>query len=378
MRASIIIASHQEGDRLWRTVASCVETTVGLDREVIVADDASCDGSVEEATQRFPQIRMVRHEERQGASPTKALGARHARGEILVFLDGHSKPEVGSIARLVQDVEQLSGQAIVTPAVAALDVPRWRNVQSQSGHGLFLDLEDFHSGWLPLGELRGVWKAPRMYYETPALPGCALAVSREHYEKLGGFDPHMLYWGVEDVDLGLKNWLMSFPILHDPDAVVGHRFRAAFDNSSVPMEHFLANQLRMARENFTDATWSDWVDRCRQRHVGRLSEHPEGLWAQAWELFQHHRASVDQERVTLLGHRLRDEFWYVERFGQAWPRLAPTAAGSAPSFPFADPERQSKSKSKYQPEPKPATTAENDFYFWLLAADEHRTAGRDA
>ncbi|HUY88540.1 MAG TPA: galactosyltransferase-related protein, partial [Pirellulales bacterium] len=207
----------------------------------------------------------------------------------------------------------------------------------QIGHGYFLELEEFHCGWLPLGELRGTWKGPRKFYESPALIGCALAVGRELYENLGGFDSQMRYWGVEDLDFGLKSWLMGCPILHDPDAVIGHRFRAAFDNFSVPMEHLLANQLRMARKNFTEATWSDWVDRCRARHVGRIADHPEGLWALAWELFQAGRASVEHERTMLLGHRPRDEFWYAERFGLEWPRLAATAAGSLPQALFAEP-----------------------------------------
>ncbi|HUY88541.1 MAG TPA: galactosyltransferase-related protein, partial [Pirellulales bacterium] len=207
----------------------------------------------------------------------------------------------------------------------------------QIGHGYFLELEEFHCGWLPLGELRGTWKGPRKFYESPALIGCALAVGRELYENLGGFDPNMRYWGVEDLDFGLKSWLMGCPILHDPDAVIGHRFRAAFDNFSVPMEHLLANQLRMARKNFTEATWSDWVDRCRARHVGRIADHPEGLWALAWELFQAGRASVEHERTMLLGHRRHDEFWYAERFGLEWPRLASTAAGSLPQALFVEP-----------------------------------------
>lgn len=142
MRISIIIAAHQEGDRLWRTVESCVETTTGLDREIIIADDASDDGSVEEAVRRFPLVRVFRHEQRCGASPAKALGAGHARGDILVFLDGHTKPEAGAIARLSEGVEIFDGDAIVTPQILALDCQRWRSDRSQAGHGYYLTLED--------------------------------------------------------------------------------------------------------------------------------------------------------------------------------------------------------------------------------------------
>ena len=47
MRASIVIAAHNEGDLLWRTVRSCIESTAGFGYEIVVADDASTDGSLE-------------------------------------------------------------------------------------------------------------------------------------------------------------------------------------------------------------------------------------------------------------------------------------------------------------------------------------------
>ncbi|NQT38416.1 MAG: hypothetical protein HQ581_13045, partial [Planctomycetes bacterium] len=122
--------------------------------------------------------------------------------------------------------------------------------------------------------------------------GCALAVHRNLYDELGGFDPEMRFWGVEDLDFGLKCWLMGFSILHDAEAVVGHRFRESFDNYDVPIEHLVANQLRMARKSFTHSVWSEWVDRCRRRHSLRLTDHPEGLWARVWQLFEADRPSV--------------------------------------------------------------------------------------
>lgn len=321
MRTSVVIAAHNEGAALWQTVRSCVETCAGLDSEVIIADDASTDGSVDEVERRFPRVRVVRHNDRRGASPTKDLGARAARGDVLVFLDGHCNPEPAAVSRLVQDVEQLKGASVVTPTITGLDVKRWTNSGTQFGHGYFLDLEKFDCGWLPLSELRSVEIGSRRFYETPGLIGCALAVGRELYERLWGFDRHMRNWGVEDLDFGLKSWLMGHPVLHDPEAVIGHRFRTAFDNYDVPAEHLVVNQLRMARKNFTQGTWSAWLDRCRQQHLGRLTDHPEGLWARVWLLFQEEWASAEQERSYLHGRRVRDEFWYAERFGLAWPRL---------------------------------------------------------
>ena len=41
----------------------------------------------------------------------------------------------GALLRLVEDVEMLDGEAVVTPAVPSLDAARWENSTWQIGHG---------------------------------------------------------------------------------------------------------------------------------------------------------------------------------------------------------------------------------------------------
>lgn len=354
MRVSVIIASYNEGEALAKTIESCIETCAGLDYEILVADDASSDNSFESVSRRFPQVRTHSHKVRKGASPTKALGARNARGDVLIFLDGHCKPEQNAIPRLVEDVEEVEGLAIVTPAVAALDVARWKSDFSQVGHGYTLKLEKFDCGWQGLHELRAVKGGRRQFYESAALIGCAMGVSRELYDKLWGFDTHMRSWGVEDIDFGLKSWLMGYRILHDPQATVGHRFRESFDNYSVPVEHVVANELRMARKNFTQTVWAQWLERCQQRNQGPLAEHPEGLFACAWQLFNADRDSAEQERAYLHFRRPYDEMWYAQRFGLSWPRLESGAHGRAFSATGPSPSPQPSPQPSPSPSPAPS------------------------
>jgi hypothetical protein len=113
------------------------------------------------------------------------------RGDTLVHVDGHGKPEYGAIGRLVRCVEQVTAPAVVTPAIAALRVPCWQNDLSQVGNGYSLDLRTFECGWLPLSGMRLISEGGLQFYESPALIGCAMVVSRELYDKLRGFDAHM-------------------------------------------------------------------------------------------------------------------------------------------------------------------------------------------
>ncbi|MBI4606372.1 MAG: glycosyltransferase [Planctomycetes bacterium] len=309
MRASLLIAAHNEGERLWRTVQSTVDSIRKLRHEVIVADDASEDGCVGEVRRRFPGVRVVSNDRRLGPSPTKDLAARHASGEILVFLDGHSKPEPGAVEHLVQTVRRLRGRAIVTPRILHLDSDRWENDETFAGYGFHVKLEDLTCGWIPRASMR--WRSG--FYESPTLVGCCFAMTRDLYASLQGFDPYMAEWGVEDIDLGLKCWLMGCPVLSTPYATVGHRFRGAFDNYTVSDEAILFNQLRMARKNFTDDVWGEWADRCRSRE-------PDDVWRGAWERFCAGRETLERERDHLMSHRVHDELWYAERFGLDWPR----------------------------------------------------------
>ena len=249
MRASIVIASHNEGFRLRRTVQSCAENIDGVDYEVVIADDASRDGSVDELLQHYPDVRVVKSRRRLGCSPTKDAAVRIARGDVLVFLDAHCNPEPGAIARLVNDVERLNGNAIVTPSVPELNVRRWQNSTSRIAFGLSLNLETLGGTWMALKKMAAYSDLPRpRLYVSPTFVGCCVAMSRKLYSKLWGFDADMRCWGSEDVDLGLKAWLMGFPVLHDPAAVIGHRFVTRFENYAVPTEHIAAKSSHGPQE----------------------------------------------------------------------------------------------------------------------------------
>jgi GT2 family glycosyltransferase len=310
MRASIVIASCNEGNLLRKTVESCLETTADLDCEFIIADDASEDGSIEEARRAYPQARFLAHAERRGVAQTKDLGARAARGDVLVFLDAHCKPEPGAIAGLAAGVEEMDGDAVLSPRIANLDVDRWESDPHQVGHGYSVTLESLNIGWIDLDDLSR-YDGTR-YRVQPTFIGCCVAMSRKLYESMGGWDTGMLYYGSEDIDFGVRTWLMGHKVLHDPEPLIGHRFRAAFDTYTVTEEHLVSNQLRMARKTFTEPVWIEWLERFR-------FSYPEGLWEAAWAHHLADRANIESERTHLMAHRMHDEFWFARTFGQTWP-----------------------------------------------------------
>jgi len=317
MLVSIAIATHNEGDLLWKTVQSCYESSDDVDLEIIVADDVSTDDSVQQVRSRFPDVIIHEQTERRGVAATKDLAAKKSRGDVLLFLDGHCKPLPGAVRQLAEDVQHTDGQAIITPAIPALDVATWENQMHQIGHGYILDLETFESRFIGLNDMKEHPIADgRTLYESPCLIGCCMAIAPDLYKKLWGFDIDMLIWGTEDVDLAVKSWLMGHPILHDAQAMIGHRFQSSFDHYTVEWEHVFVNQMRMVHKCYSDAHKQQWQEKFRQRHENTS-------WDHIVELFEKGKESADRERQYLLDHRKHDEMWYVERFGLNWPEPAP-------------------------------------------------------
>jgi glycosyltransferase involved in cell wall biosynthesis len=87
IRFSIIIPSYNQREFIRDAVDSALVQRTA-EREIIVVDDGSTDGTQEILRQYEDAIRLVCLETNQGAGAARNCGAALARGEYLVFLDG--------------------------------------------------------------------------------------------------------------------------------------------------------------------------------------------------------------------------------------------------------------------------------------------------
>lgn len=86
-RFSVVLPTHQRADRLRRAVRSVLDQGFG-DFELLIVDDASGDDTPRVAASfDDPRIRFLRNEENRGAAASRNRAVRHARGELVAFLD---------------------------------------------------------------------------------------------------------------------------------------------------------------------------------------------------------------------------------------------------------------------------------------------------
>ncbi len=115
----MLIPTYKEAGLIrWtlETVSRELEATGVLSYEIIVLDDHSCDGTVEEALRYAERcddrIRVAEFSTRMGKGGSLRNGLRLARGEIVVFLDADLPVEAGKIAEMVRFVERGYGLVV--------------------------------------------------------------------------------------------------------------------------------------------------------------------------------------------------------------------------------------------------------------------------
>ncbi len=92
LRLSVLVPLYNEEEFVAPIIARVLEAPLpdGMDREVIVVDDGSSDGSAEIVAgmaARHPEIRLVRHERNRGKGAAIRTAIEHARGEFSIIQD---------------------------------------------------------------------------------------------------------------------------------------------------------------------------------------------------------------------------------------------------------------------------------------------------
>ena len=109
MRASVIVRSKDEADRLKLTLGSLAKQTV--EAEIVVINDGSTDHSedvIDDAASRMSLVR-ISHKVPFGRSGAANAGAGSATGDILIFLDGDTLAGPEFVARHLDAHNRRSG-----------------------------------------------------------------------------------------------------------------------------------------------------------------------------------------------------------------------------------------------------------------------------
>ena len=186
--------------------------------EVVVVDNASTDGTAEIVRRAFPEVRLLEcPNEGYGAAANRGIAACSAPFVLLLNSDVVVRPGA---------LRALAGYLASHPR-AGLAGPRLENRDGtlQRSCFAFLGTARLAIEKTVLGRWPGRWSVHYGSYDQPRTApwvlGAALALRREAFEAVGGFDPAFLLYG-EEVDLCYRLWQAGWEVHYAPSATIMH------------------------------------------------------------------------------------------------------------------------------------------------------------
>jgi GT2 family glycosyltransferase/glycosyltransferase involved in cell wall biosynthesis len=250
--ASIIIPVFNQKLHTFNCLKSVLENTVGADYEVIVVDDASTDDSVAMLSE-IDNLKIVRNRVNSGFLNACHVGARHATGRYLLFLNNDTQVRRGWLAALADVMENDASVGLVG---AKLIYPDGR--LQEAGGIIWKDASGCNYG-------RGDDPEKSEYgfvREVDYCSGACIMVRRELWERFGGFDARYAPAYYEDTDLAFTLREAGYKIVYQPAAEVIHHEGVSNGTElsegvkkfqAINREKFRTKWSRVLAENHTDA-----------------------------------------------------------------------------------------------------------------------------
>uniref|UniRef100_A0A3P9I4G3 Polypeptide N-acetylgalactosaminyltransferase n=1 Tax=Oryzias latipes TaxID=8090 RepID=A0A3P9I4G3_ORYLA len=249
--ASVVICFHEEPwSTLMRTVHSVLDTSPRQYlQEVLLVDDLSQNRSY---VSGLDGVRLIHSTRRLGVGGCRTMAAAKAKGQVLVFMDSHCECHEGWLEPLLERVSQ-DRSRVVSPVMDVID---WQTFQYNA------------TQW----PVRGVfdWRLD-FYWElnppSPALGGGVLAIDRNFFQSVGAYDPGMLLWGAEQIELSIRVWSCGGSMEVVPCSRVAHLSRHHLPYIFPDQEMLRRNKIRVA---------DIWMDAYKKIYYRRdtLSESP--------------------------------------------------------------------------------------------------------
>ncbi len=211
-RVSVVIPCHDGEEHLGDTIVSVLRQGHAA-HEIIVADDASTDGSAAIA-RAFGQPVRVLELARGGAPKARNRGAAAATGEALIFLDADDVLGPGTLRALVDALAE---------APAGLAACRWLRLEP-----------DPAGGWTPapasVRSLRHGEDLLRAWLSGWYCPPCAVLWSRDAFERIGPWDEALV--ANQDGDMMMRALASGVPLVRTEAGAAFYR-RARAGGASV-------------------------------------------------------------------------------------------------------------------------------------------------
>lgn len=229
---SVVIVSWECSEELLACASSLAPlvTTPGSTIEVVVVDNASTAFPGDELQRRLPGVRVILNEVNRGFGPAANQGAAAATGDTVLLLNPDTLAVDNPFPAILEAFASSPRPVTVAPALVDLQADgalaqdefqlrRFPTLGQACREFLLLDRMWPRNRWLRHHRYLDEDRTRPFEVEQPA--AAALAVRRDLFMELGGFDERFVPAWFEDVDLCLRLSRRG-PIVFWPQARFAH------------------------------------------------------------------------------------------------------------------------------------------------------------
>ena len=221
-RLSIIIVTYNSRKDLDACLRSLTEGATRLDREIIIVDNASTDGTAVHVRERWPGVRLIDAGGNIGFARANNIGIRQTFGDLVLLLNPDTVVPAGAIDRLAAALERDPHAAVAGPRIVDADG------RAELSFGPMISpFAELRQKMLVKGSERGplrpiVGLMTRRTRYVDWVSGACLLARRADLDAAGLFDERFFLY-TEDVDLCASIRARGRKVLFVAEAHIVHR-----------------------------------------------------------------------------------------------------------------------------------------------------------
>jgi GT2 family glycosyltransferase len=255
---SIIILTHNRLELTRDCIDSIYEFSDFSIFELIVVDNASCDGTpvyLSRIASQKDNVKAIYNRKNLGFAKGCNQGARAAKGDYLLFLNNDTRVTQGWLDEMLKVFKEEERMGVVGSRLIYPDgkLQHGGVVLTLWGRPINLDKDTSPES---LEEL-----AAR---EVFGVTGASMLIKRDLFFDCGGFDEEYIY-GYEDVDLCLKVSQRGYRIFYAPKSLVCHYTSATFSQIKNP-------GLCLKNEALFRSKWGEVLGPMVKDYLAKLKE----------------------------------------------------------------------------------------------------------
>jgi GT2 family glycosyltransferase len=226
-RVSVVIVSFNTRDLLDRCIATVLAGSPNLEKEIIIVENASADGTREMLAEKYPTVKVILNDVNRGYAPACNQGLKLATAPYKLALNSDAFPIDNALETMVEFMENNPDVAALEPKLLNADGSIQRTcarkpvsllaqfvVHSAFYHFLPMCLQNY--GWRVESE-----DFYNSTHDADVISGACILFRSSALDRIGLLDDRLIV-GCDDVEWSTRAKRAGERLVYYPDAQVTH------------------------------------------------------------------------------------------------------------------------------------------------------------